>query len=258
MKKATHEDRVKLAEEICEEIKGVLADDLRAFVIYASVAKDTDGPYSDLEMMAITADEYEESCSEFIRSGIRCQVDFVPIKSAIGQAGQVDAEWPIAADQWRRFLIVYVKEGDDCILKIREATQRSLCAEDKFTHEILMAMLVAYEEIGKIMNARERNVSSDVTTGLVNFAMTLLRLAGFVNHRFYESMRNAWEDSKALSDLPKDYTRLIGVVHGEVETSLENRYNAALELWENVIAWVKEKGMEWEKKELEMPKKKEN
>lgn len=235
-----------------------MRDDLRAFVIYASVAKDADGPYSDLEMMAITADDSEEYCSEFMRDGIRCEVDFIPLSLAIKYAGGVDDEWPLNADQWHRFQIVYVKEGEDCISKIREAALQSLAEKKKFTHEIIMAMLVGYEDAGKILNASERKVNSDLATGLADFAMTVLRLAGFVNHHFFQSMRNAWEDSKALPDLPKDYARLIERVHGEVACSLEDRYNAAWELWENLRRWMKVKGIGWEQKDLEMPKKKES
>lgn len=258
MRRATHEERLELAQKICEEVKGVLRDDLRAFVIFASVAKNEDGPYSDVEMMAITTDRYEEYCSEFMRDGIRCEVDFTPLSSAIKYADEVDAEWPVAADQWHRFQPIYLKEGDDCLDRIREAAQRSLDAEEKFTHEICMAMLVGYEEIATMMNARERNVPSDVATGLSNFALTVLRLVGFINRHFYQSMRNAWEDSKALSDLPKDYARLIEIVHGEVACSLEDRYNAALELWENIKLWAAEQGIEWEtRSELTLPKKKE-
>jgi kanamycin nucleotidyltransferase len=257
MRKATHEERITLAQQLCDEIRDSLGDDLRAFLIYASTAKNADGSYSDVEMMAITSERYEEYCSEFMRDGIRCQVDFTPLSAAVKYAGEVDAEWPVAADQWHRFESVYTRVGDDCIERIREAAQRSLGAEKKFTHEILMAMLVGCEEIGKIMNARERNVSSDIATGLVNFAMTVLRLVGFVNRHFFQSMRNAWEDSKALSDLPKGYARLIGIVHGEVETSLEDRYNAALELWGKVQKWIAQQGICWEEKDLEMPKKKE-
>jgi kanamycin nucleotidyltransferase len=99
IRRVFHEERVRLAGEICDEVKGVLRGDLRAFVIFASVAKDVDGPYSDLEMMAITTDSYEEYCSEFMRDGIRCEVDFVPYKSAIKQAGTVDSFWSVRADQ---------------------------------------------------------------------------------------------------------------------------------------------------------------
>lgn len=257
MRRATHEERMKLAEEICNEVKGVLRDDLRAFVIFASVAKNADGPYSDVEMMAITTDRYEEYCSEFMRDGIRCEVDFTPLSAAIKYAGEIDAEWPVAADQWHRFEPLYTRVGDDCIERIREAAQRSLDAKEKFTHEISMAMLVGYEEIATMMNARERDVPSDVATGLSNFALTVLRLVGFINRHFYQSMRNAWVESKSLSNLPADYARLIEIVHGVVDTTLENRLNAALELWENIKSWVKEEGIEWENKDLEFPKKKE-
>lgn len=257
-RRITHEERVRLAQELCNEIKESLGDDLSVFLIYASVAKNADGPYSDLEMMAVISDSYEEYCSEFMRDGIRCEVDFIPISLAIKYAGCIDDEWPINADQWHRFQTIYVKEGEDCILRIREAAERSLEQKEKFNHEIIMAMLVGYEEIGKIKNARSREGNSDMVSGLSGFAMTVLRLSGFVNHHFFQSQRNAWVESKTLPNLPKDYVRLIGIVQGEVVSPIEARYNAALELWENVQKWAKGQGIEWETQDLEMPKKKES
>ncbi len=257
IQKKTRAERIELAKQICAEIEDSLGDDLRAFVIYASVAKDADGPYSDLEMMAITTDRYMEHCTEFMRDGIRCEVDFVPLGSAIEQARKIDAQWPIAADQWHRFNTIYVKEGDDCISSIRAAALQSLEEMEKFTHEIIMAMLVGYEEIGKMLNARERKVNSDLATGLTSFATTVLRLVGFVNHHFYESMRGAWEESRKLPNLPKDYARLTGLVQGEVASSMETRYNAALELWNRIEKWAEEQGINWQKQDLELPKKKE-
>ena len=109
-----------------------------------------------------------------------------------------------------------------------------------------------------MLNAKERNVSSDVAFILGSFAMTVLRLAGFVNHHFFQSMRNVWVESRKLPNLPKGYSRLIGIIQGEVASSLEDRYNAALELWENIQQWIKEQGIEWETHDLEMPKKKES
>lgn len=255
IRRASHEERVRLAGEICDEVKGVLRGDLRAFVIFASIAKDVDGPYSDLEMMAITTDSYEEYCSEFMRDGIRCEVDFVPYKSAIKQAGTVDSFWSVRADQWHRFLPVYLKEGDDCLVNIKQAAKEALLKDGDFRHALLDLMLVFAEDVCSLQNAWESEVKSDILTALFDVSKIAVQLVALVNRYFYQSWRNAWEESKKLKNLPRDFSRLIEIVHGEVETSLQTRYNAALELWENVKVWVKGQGIEWTRSDLKLPKK---
>jgi len=258
MRRATHEERVNLAAKLCQEIKEKLAEDLRAFVIYASVAKNADGPYSDLETMAITAEGYGEHGSDFIRNGIRCEVEFFPQSHAIYYAGRIDEEWPIKADQWHRIQPVYIKEGDNCLVDLEEACRKSMEHEEPFKENAAIWMIETLELMGSLKNAWEREILSDILTDFFFLSSKMIRIVAFVNHYFYQGYRNAWVESKKLSNLPADYVRLIELIHGEVETSIEARYNAAMELWESVKEWAGEHGIDWQKQDLELPKKKES
>lgn len=257
IRRASHEDRLRIAGEIRDEVKAALGDDLRAFVIFASTAKKEDGPYSDLELMAITTDDYEEEACGFMRNGVYCEVYYVPYLKALKDAAKVDSEWPVSADQWHRMLPVYIREGDDCIEQIKSAARQSLTAEEEFSKNIRWGIYELREAVSQLMNAWERGVRSDVSTYLYWFSYCVVKEIAFVNRYFFQSLRNAWEESKKLPNLPADYARLIELVHGEVASPLEDRYNAALKLWDNVNVWVKEQGIRWEQKDLELPKKKE-
>lgn len=257
IRQATHEERVRLAQEICDEVKGVLGEDLRAFCIFASVAKAEDVAYSDLEMMAVTTDQYEEHCAEFMRDSIRCQVDFVPFDSVIKQAGKVTTRWPVAADQWHRFQPLYIKDDDDCLEQIKTNTRQVLADDGQFRKATIEMMLILYETVTELQNSFEiRKVKSDAVANLYDLSEETVHLVGLVNRVFYGGMRNAFEDSKKLDNLPPDYKSLIEVVLGEVETDLQTRYNAALELWENIEKWVAEQGIEWMNHDLFYPPKK--
>jgi len=258
VKKATHQDRVKLAEEICNEVKGVLRDDLRAFVIYASVAKNEDVAYSDVEMMAVTSNHYEEHCAEFIRDGIRCEVEFIPFNSALQQAGKVSTRWPMAADPWHYFKPLYVKEDDGCLDQIQSAARAVLTDDEKFSNAIVEMMLILCETVAKLRNSSEiRKVKSDITVNCFYLAKGTMDLVGLVNRVFFSGMRNAFVESKKLPNLPTAYKKLIEIVLGEVEADLKTRYNSAMELWNNIKRWIDEQDIEWETQDLLMPKKKE-
>lgn len=258
MRKATHEERVRLAGEICNEVRNRLGEDLRAFVIYASVAKKEDVAYSDLEMMAVTSDRYEEHCAEFMRDGIRCEVEFIPLDSAIKQAGEITTRWPLAADQWHRFLALYIRNEDDCLDRIMNAASEVMKDGAALRKATVEMMLILYESMTKLMNSVAiRKVKSDIAASLFYVAKCSVDLVGLVNGHFYGGSRNSYEEAKILPDLPQDYRRLLKLVLGEVEIETQTRYNAALELWDNIKSWAAGQGIRWEEQSLEMPKMKE-
>lgn len=254
--RATHEDRLRIAGQIRSELKKSLGDDLRAFVIFASTAKSEDGPYSDLEMMAIMIDDYEETACGFMRDGVYCEIYYVPFMKALKEAAKIDSEWPVNADQWHRMLPLYVKEADDCIGHIQMAAWQSLNKEDEFMAKIRWGMFSLREAISQLMNSWEKGVRSDINTYLYNFSYGVVKQISFVNRYFYPSHRNAWEESKKLAKLPKDYVELIEIVHGETSAPLEVRYVTAFGLWQNMLDWMDEMGINWhEEGKFKLPKK---
>ncbi|NLI98883.1 hypothetical protein GX441_09550 [bacterium] len=256
LRRATHEDRLLMAGQIRDELKKSLGDDLRAFVIFASTAKEEDGPYSDLEMMAIMTDDYDETACGFMREGIYCEIYYIPFMKALKDAAKIDQDWPFSADQWHRMLPVYVKQGDDCVGHIQMAAWQSLNKEEEFRKAAGLSVFPIQEEIGSLMNAWEKGVRSDVCTHLFNFSVMVVKLMSFMNRHFYPSMRNAWEESKKLENLPKDYAELIEIIHGETSAPVEVRYVTAFGLWQNILDWMDELGIKWEKEGVyKMPKK---
>jgi len=256
MRRVSHEERIKLAHRICKEVKDKLKGDLRAFVIFASTAKNADGPYSDLELMAIITDDYEETACGFLREGAYCEVYYVPFTTALKNAGEVNHDWPVSADQWHSMFPVFVREGDDCLERIRETASKAMIDEDKFRKMTAGRVFGVMEEIGSLVNAWEKGIRSDISTGFFNVSLSTLYLVAFANRHFYQSLRNAWEESKKLDKLPQDYVRLIEIVHGETDVSIQSRYDAAHELWESVKAWIAGMGIDWENQgKLEFPKK---
>lgn len=245
-----------MAGQIRDELKKSLGDDLRAFVIFASTAKEEDGPYSDLEMMAIMTDDYDETACGFMREGIYCEIYYIPFMKALKDAAKIDQDWPFSADQWHRMLPVYVKQGDDCVGHIQMAAWQSLNKEEEFRKAAGLSVFPIQEEIGSLMNAWEKGVRSDVCTHLFNFSVMVVKLMSFMNRHFYPSMRNAWEESKKLENLPKDYAELIEIIHGETSAPVEVRYVTAFGLWQNILDWMDELGIKWEKEGVyKMPKK---
>jgi kanamycin nucleotidyltransferase len=257
IRRASHEDRLRIAGEIRNEVKAELGEGLRAFVIFASTAKRADGPYSDLELMAITSDDYEESACGFFRDGVYCEVYYVPYLKALKESAKIDYEWPVSADQWHRTLPIYVKESDDCLGHIQTAAWQSLNQERKFIKYARDAMFPVLEDIGSLMNAWEQGIRSDIATNLFHFSRSVVYLVAFVNRHFYPSMRGAWEESKEFEKLPTDYANLIETVHGENDVALDARYMAALELWQNIQDWMREMNINWaQERRFKFPKKK--
>lgn len=253
--KKTHAQRMKLAEKLCTEIKTALGEGLRAVCVYGPVAAEEDGPYGDLDLMAITTDDIGGTDSEFCRDGIKVGIEFIPYLTAVKRAGAVHIIWPLSAYQWHLFKPLYVKEGDDCLERIRSTAGDSLKKDEKFTFRFGGRVMGVYEIYSKLMNTWEMRIRSDVQTNLREFCFYLLLLVSFVNRYFYRNCLYAYEESKQLANLPAGYARLTGIVLGETETSIDSRYDAALELWKNTEKWAAGLGIKWQKRgKLKFPK----
>ncbi|CAC7780316.1 Kanamycin nucleotidyltransferase [Staphylococcus aureus] len=61
----TREERMKIVHEIKERILDKYGDDVKAIGVYGSLGRQTDGPYSDIEMMCVMSTEEAEFSHEW-------------------------------------------------------------------------------------------------------------------------------------------------------------------------------------------------
>lgn len=79
------------------------------------MAKDEDGPYSDLEMLAVLREplstEQEIMYQEFISEGLCIEVDFTTPEQFWKRVARVDDDWAIETDENRNHLVIFDHDG---------------------------------------------------------------------------------------------------------------------------------------------------
>ena len=177
----------------------------------------------------------------FIYSGVLVDLSRCPAKEALDEARRVTPFWPVEADGFRSYLVLY--ERGDFIDKLREAT--SNLKDEDFRAAIQKLMLSTYERVGKLKNAWQRDDLYGILAHGRQITYSAAMLIGLVNRRFYPSFRGMFQLSKRMERKPEDYDRLVDVAGGFTTANQERVYQAALKLWENMRGFVDELGIHW-------------
>jgi kanamycin nucleotidyltransferase len=85
----THTDRMALAERIARRLFELHGQAVLAIGVYGSTARGQDGPYSDLEMMAIVRDG-EGHTHEWTAGPWKAEVNVRPLADALESAADLD------------------------------------------------------------------------------------------------------------------------------------------------------------------------
>ncbi len=230
-----------VANQLAQEILKRYGGSVVAMAVYGSTAKNEDGEHSDLEMWVATTEDLPVKEDMFIYSGVLVDLSRCPAKEALDEARRVTPFWPVEADGFRSYLVLY--ERGDFIDKLREAT--SNLKDEDFRAAIQKLMLSTYERVGKLKNAWQRDDVYGVLHMGRGIAYSAAMLIGLANRRCYSSFRGMYQLSKQMERKPKEYDRLVDVAGGFVTADKERVYRAALELWENMQEFARELGIRW-------------
>lgn len=200
-----HRQRIILAEQIAEKIRMYYQEHLLALGIYGSLARGTDGPYSDIEMFCIIEGEGIDNSYEWSEGEWKAEVNIYSLDLLTRLAGEIDSEWSITHGALMMVQPVYDPQDIFSYLKevvlshTEEAFQEAM--EDLIVGEV-------YELVGKLRNSHAQQNWGCVpffTMDLIKFAACLV---GVSNHHLYTSTRKFLEESLMLSDLPQGYETL--------------------------------------------------
>jgi len=230
-----HASRLKIAEDIADQLKGQFKDRVMAIAIYGSLAKGTDGPYSDIEMDCVLDSVICDQRQEWIGGGWKAEIDIFSVNSILKKAAEVGPKWSISHSGFIHNLPLYdstnlyvhlrntaLRQPD---LKFRRA-MRDLIVEDMFEIE------------GKIRNSGFRKEF----TALPYYAVEQTRwgalLLGLFNRHLYSSSAKIFLESLELDSRPEGYDDLCHlVINGELSDS-GNVLNACERFWAGVNAWA--------------------
>ncbi|SDY99195.1 kanamycin nucleotidyltransferase [Lysobacter sp. yr284] len=234
------EQRRDLVALILERLRQRFGERLLAVALYGSTARDSDGPYSDLELWAVLDDaafgaDFDESL-EWVHGRGKAEVNLMSRSAVEAFARDVEETWPISHGQFVHARALWIAPDHGALFE----TLRSLAAHpDDAAVERAMAEIVVgelYELVGKLRNRYARKPLA-LLAG--DFAVHLACLVGLAERHVYASAGTMFDEAADLPgpDGAVELYRL--VARGELGD--EAVLVAALErAWAGVEAWARE------------------
>ena len=220
--KHTHEERLEIARQLCEQIVKTYGDKVLVVCIVGSTAKNLDRPYSDLEMIAIVRDGVEIPIVQYIHDGMSIQIDYVEGSSFLKDASRITFNWPLSQDQFRNRIVLY--DPTAWVSKLDKVVAESETADTRKTIGQLMSAL--YEGLEVIKNAELEHDEIGIRTAGFYLAWDAARLVLLMNKRYVLTSSWFWKETKDSVLKPKGFwtreEKLAGFVRASVEEIVES------------------------------------
>lgn len=231
----TQAQRLAVAREISDRLRQHYGDRVKAVGIFGSVARETDGPYSDVELYCILDGKNVEDAYEWATGTWKALVNIYSEDVMIRDAAVVDETWPVVQSGY-----VYVKplyDPSGIFVRVREVALMDRPDEFKMHIQKLIAGEL-YETIGKIRNAHALKVGAALP--LLAFELTKhgAALIGLINRHLYISFSTHLQEASELPDKPEGYDALCNLVLSGKLDDFEAIVNRANGFWEGIESWA--------------------
>jgi kanamycin nucleotidyltransferase len=227
-------------EEIAAQLRQHFGSQLLALGLYGSVARGTDGPYSDIELYCIVQGEGIDYAYEWSTGPWKVEVDVHSPDTLLAWASELDGMWSLTH---KSALTVQPLEDPQGIFA--QMARIAMAHSDQEIDAALAECIVGdvYELVGKIRNA----VAQGKNSGLALFTVELARYAagvvGLAQRHLYPSAAEMLDVSLSLPDLPAGYPALCRlVISGRLDDPQEilARVDA---FWVGAEAWAQRRGL---------------
>ncbi len=234
LREFTNEKRVEIARIILAHVMEKYKDGILAVYISGSTAKKLDRPYSDLEMICVVKDGLEVSNNQYAYKGLLVDIGYSQETSFLKEAREPGRDWPVGADQYRNHIVLFDRDG--CMRKLAEAVAENDLAD--FTEAIRFAALAMTESLAAVRNADLEQDQMDLRTRAFYMAWDTARVVFLLNRKYVLTTSWFWKQLFECPEQPRDFTRLIEIVGGFVESTRDQLIEAAERLWKETMIMV--------------------
>jgi len=236
----THEERLARARQIAARFARHFGARHRATAIYGSLARNQDGPYSDIEMFVIVEGENIDHPYEWSAGPWKAEVDVYSADEFFRQAAEFDEFWPVTHGAFVHWLPLYDPEG-----LLERGRELALTHTSEEFNRLIVETIIGdlYEIIGKTLNALTLGQSSLIPAYAVDAARFGACLLGLYHRRVYTGSATVWAESLTLPDPPEGYARLVekvtsGKLHPPAAVG-----RAIHAFWEGVEDWARQNSL---------------
>lgn len=236
-------ERLALAQEIFKRVLALHGDTLLAVGLYGSMARSTDGPYSDLEILCILNTVDEDYNYEWAYSSWKTEVNFRSRNVVLAEAAEVDGDWSLTHGAFVYILALY--DPNNFFNELREVV---LSHPPEHFQQVIRAVIVGelYEWIGKLRNAQVDGETAYLPELALNMAKYGAFIIGLAHKHFYSTGRKVLEESLTLPSRPSDYDPLCQMaIQGTLSDFNLIRERCEL-FWTGLRQWAAELGLQIE------------
>lgn len=235
------EQRWAVVDNIVEEIRSRLGKRLIAVGLYGSMAKDADGPFSDIELFCAIDSSGEEYSPEWVYGPGKIEINFYSEDVLRHQAMEVEEDWAISQGQFLYARNLYGSDAffDELRLLVFSPPQ---AAFDRAMQDILLYRL--YEGLGKVRNAWSSGETAYLPALACHFAEDGALLLGLAHRYIYRSRMTQFKEALHLPTVPAGYAELCALV-SEGRLSDPVRLAGAVErFWQGIGEWAEAQGID--------------
>ena len=240
--------RLELARQIADQIQDHYRDDALAIGVYGSLARGTDGPYSDIEIHCVVQGQGVDVCHEWSVGPWKAEVDVYSEDVVLEWASELDVDWSVTHGACVHVWVLYDPSG--FFPRLRDA---ALLHPDHAFEEAIRDVIVGeiYERIGKVRNARAEGNDACMPYLAVELAKCGACLIGLDRRHLFTSSSRMFPESLELPGRPAGYEALCRMVMTGDLADPARISDAADAFWTGVEKWAQERGIQIEH-DLEM------
>jgi kanamycin nucleotidyltransferase len=234
----THDERLARAEAIAAQFRAKFGKKIRAIGLYGSLARGTDGPYSDIEMFCIVKGKDFEQNYEWCQGGWKAEVNVLSLDALQANAVELDESWPLTHSAYVH--ILPLRDPENLFPGLRELVFGH--SSEDFSQ--LMADTIVwecFELMGKIRNAQHSGQTEALSTEVIALARTGAYLVGLDNRHLYSTFGRMFSESLFLPNRPNAYDELCRVaMRGELSEPVK-LFKLAEDFWQGIETWAQER-----------------
>jgi len=235
----THTQRLAIANEIAQRVQERFHPEVIAIGLYGSLAREEDGPYSDIELFGVLRTDHYTQRYEWCTPAWKAEVDLYGKQALRERAACVDERWPLTHSALQTVLALYDPEQFFAEIRTIVQSRPEVLFREAIEHLVVENV---FEDIGKIRNAQAFGTLTTLPALVLKLVQAVALVVGLANRHCYTTGTRVISEAVALPDLPDGFRELGQVVlTGDLRDG-EQLGAASERLWRGLNIWAQDHG----------------
>lgn len=238
----SREDKWNFIHQVKEEVLERDGGSILAIGVYGSLGRETDGPYSDMEIRILTPDGIDLPGQEEIIPPFKLEIGAVQRSVWLKRASSVDDSWAVKAGSYADVVALH-----DPGRLFEKARRIVTSAPESAFREVMREFMVwePYETMGKIRNAAYAGDGAYARRAAYDLSWQAAKLIGLANRRYFTTRASSFEEASAMPSRPDGFLELAAMVMDGDLRDVQEVHARCERLWTGLNEWFQAMGIEY-------------